>query len=136
MYNEYELGLADKVVIAVKGFFYILLSLFLAAIIWPAICFRNWSEKRNQTSLIDRLARGDYAWQDIQAVLDDAVDKWHTGNSKLKLHEYLGMTWAEYKRWVEKPEAIYAILDERLATRSYGRSMLDSLPPYERRYLQ
>jgi hypothetical protein len=118
MYNEYESSLADKVVLIVKGLFYILISLLLASIVWPAVCVRGWFEKRHQTSLIDRLARGDYAWKDIQEVMDDAVDKWHDGNSKLELHEYLGMTWEEYKRWAEKPDAIYAILDERLAKRN------------------
>ena len=40
--------------------------------------------------------------------LDDLIDKWHNGAGKGKqLYEFLGWTWAEYKRWVErgiKPE--------------------------------
>ena len=37
--------------------------------------------------------------------IDDKVDLWHTGVSKFPLHEFLGMTWDEYKVWVKDPEA-------------------------------
>lgn len=33
--------------------------------------------------------------------LDDLVDKWHDSESKVSLHEYLGMTREEYAVWTE-----------------------------------
>lgn len=34
--------------------------------------------------------------------LEEFVELWHMGDSKESLHEYLGMTWDEYKTWIEK----------------------------------
>ena len=35
------------------------------------------------------------------AKVDDFIDQWHEDpNTNLLLHEYLGLTWAEYKRFV------------------------------------
>lgn len=47
--------------------------------------------------------------------MDDAIDAWHAAqpDAELPLHEWLGMTWAEYKRWVEAPAALPRILAER-----------------------
>ena len=28
--------------------------------------------------------------------IDDWVERWHAGDSKLQLHQFLGMTWEEY----------------------------------------
>ena len=34
--------------------------------------------------------------------LDDLIEEWHnTEGDGIPLHEFLGMTWDEYKRWVE-----------------------------------
>lgn len=35
--------------------------------------------------------------------IDDYIDAWHTDPNPFgpKLHTYLGMTWEQYKRWVE-----------------------------------
>jgi hypothetical protein len=36
--------------------------------------------------------------------LDDRVSEWHDlGVTKVSLHDYLGMTWDQYARWVEHP---------------------------------
>jgi hypothetical protein len=39
----------------------------------------------------------------MQEAIDDAVDDWHEGAGVEgeSLHEYLGMTWAEYGEWVQ-----------------------------------
>lgn len=31
---------------------------------------------------------------------ESKVEEWHEGDSKLELHEYLGMTWEEYAAYV------------------------------------
>lgn len=36
----------------------------------------------------------------ISKNIDDTIDNWHNGISKLELHEYLGMTWDEYSEWL------------------------------------
>lgn len=36
--------------------------------------------------------------------IDDYIEKWHTSDTGLSLHEFLGMTWDEYKVWIEKNE--------------------------------
>jgi hypothetical protein len=31
----------------------------------------------------------------------ELVEKWHLGTSELELHEYLGLSWAEYSEWIK-----------------------------------
>jgi hypothetical protein len=38
--------------------------------------------------------------KDFQDFIDELIDEWHAGDSPLPLHEYLGMTWEEYKLWL------------------------------------
>jgi len=34
--------------------------------------------------------------------LDDLIERWHEGDGEgMELHEYLGMSREEYRRWVE-----------------------------------
>jgi len=35
--------------------------------------------------------------------IDNRIDQWHKSDSKLELHEYLGMTQDEYVSWVINP---------------------------------
>jgi hypothetical protein len=34
--------------------------------------------------------------------IDDKIDEWHRSMSPLALHEYLGWTWSQFQRFVEK----------------------------------
>lgn len=36
--------------------------------------------------------------------IHDLIDEWHDGDSSQELHEFLGFTFEEYARWVEKDE--------------------------------
>lgn len=45
--------------------------------------------------------------------IDDYVDAWHDGEPALPLHEFLGMTPAEYQLWVQAPAILPLILDAR-----------------------
>jgi len=36
-----------------------------------------------------------------QRAVNDAIDRWHEGDSALPLHEYLGMTRDEWERFVK-----------------------------------
>lgn len=43
--------------------------------------------------------------------IDDYVDKWHRSPGDQSLPEYLGLSPAEYTRWVMNPRAIHRIID-------------------------
>jgi len=42
--------------------------------------------------------------------IDEFVDKWHEGDSKVPIDEYLGMTRDEYFAWVGNPNALVEII--------------------------
>ena len=41
-----------------------------------------------------------------QKAINDAIDRWHEGNSELPLHEYLGMTRDEWERFCRNSSAL------------------------------
>lgn len=45
--------------------------------------------------------------------IDDWVERWHTSDTGMQLHEYLGMTWEEYGNWVAAPAALEHIVAVR-----------------------
>lgn len=47
--------------------------------------------------------------------MDDEVDLWHLGAApaRCELHEWLGMTWHEYGRWVMSSLQLDVIVEER-----------------------
>ena len=45
--------------------------------------------------------------------IDDWIDRWHTGDSKQELHEFLGMTFEEYGNWVLAPGCLEHIVATR-----------------------
>jgi len=45
--------------------------------------------------------------------IDDYVDRWRDASTDQPLHEYLGMSWDEYRCWVEQPDMLNAILAAR-----------------------
>lgn len=55
--------------------------------------------------------------------IDDFIDRWHeasegSGAAEQALNDYLGMTWQEYRLWVERPEALQFIVSAHKAGRS------------------
>lgn len=58
-------------------------------------------------SFIERVLAGRAYARDI----DDFVEYWHeapegSDAAKVELHEFLGLTWDEYKLWTERPESL------------------------------
>ncbi len=50
---------------------------------------------------------GDALWIDA----DDWVARWHDGDgSDIELHDFLGMTWDDYRLWTERPQALRMII--------------------------
>lgn len=78
--------------------------------------------KTQHVPLMSRILDGTVA--DPHAQIELEVAAWHAaGNTEPigslthgpQLHDFLGMTWSEYKRWVSDPKALTAIIDERRA---------------------
>lgn len=44
--------------------------------------------------------------------IDNFIDAWHDGDSKEALHEYLGLSRAEYAFYIEKPDMLSNIIKE------------------------
>jgi hypothetical protein len=61
------------------------------------------------TSFIDQALSGDALLFEI----DDFVDRWHESDSSLPLHQYLGMTEAEYDLWLNEPDQLAHIVRAR-----------------------
>ena len=55
--------------------------------------------------------------------INDFVEQWHTRQPSGGLAEFLGFTAAEYARWVEEPESLEALLDERRKRRAKSRKL-------------
>jgi hypothetical protein len=45
--------------------------------------------------------------------IDDYIDEWRNSTDDRELHDYLGMSWDEYRLWVERPAALRHILFSR-----------------------
>jgi hypothetical protein len=61
---------------------------------------------------MDRVMAGDV--KDPDREIDDAITQWHDAYEELRdLHEYLGMTWDEYRLFVRTPQALRVIIAAR-----------------------
>jgi hypothetical protein len=50
----------------------------------------------------------------LEDEIEDFVENWHDDEeTKLELHEYLGMNWEEYSVWATKPSILPFILTAR-----------------------
>ena len=63
--------------------------------------------ERERPTYMEQLLRGEALLEDIE----DFVEAWHDApdDSSIpaqSLEEFLGMTWDEYRLWVERPEAL------------------------------
>lgn len=64
----------------------------------------------NDVSFVDAYLAGKASLDDV----DDWVSRWHIDDSiDADLHVYLGMTWDEYRAWVQDPHALDAIIERR-----------------------
>lgn len=56
----------------------------------------------HRRTFVQKCLAGEAALSDI----DDFVAQWHESATAGPLYEFLGLTEAEYARWVERPEAL------------------------------
>jgi hypothetical protein len=69
-------------------------------------------------TFIDDLLSGRALVSDI----DDYIDRWHDSpegspEAAMQLHEFLGMSWDEYRLWAEQPASLRFALAARRAKR-------------------
>jgi hypothetical protein len=65
------------------------------------------------TTFLDACVRGQVQVEDV----DNWVDSWHdakegSDTAALSLHSYLGLSWAEYGRWLHNASALAEIVAE------------------------
>ena len=53
--------------------------------------------------------------------VDDMVDVWHTTETGVELHEWLGMTWDEYAAWARHPSNLPADWHQRAKGRPLNK---------------
>lgn len=60
--------------------------------------------------------------------MDDYIDAWHEGKAgqNMELHEFLGMSAAEYALWVERPEVLPFIVIARRSGKSVQEVILEA----------
>jgi hypothetical protein len=82
--------------------------------------------KKIKSNFIDLCLRGEVLLEEI----DDWVDEWHDTPQDRKLHEYLGMNWAEYSSWVNMPQILPFIITAHKEGRDFSDLLeeLQSLP--------
>ena len=69
---------------------------------------------RQHESFVDLCLKG----QEGPAAIDDYIDRWHDGDEKCTLAEFLGFTPEEYASYVEDPANLSGILLARGAERA------------------
>ncbi len=74
------------------------------------------------SNFIQKCEKGEVLLEEV----DDFIDAWHEGKSNMLLHEFLGMTKAEYNLWVVDPNVLPYIVTAHLKNRNVSE-LLDSL---------
>jgi hypothetical protein len=64
--------------------------------------------------------------------IEDFIEAWHTSDSDLEIHEYLGMSFAEYSLWVADPDSIDIILGARHRGKPLQEAVNDNVRFQER----
>lgn len=65
--------------------------------------------------------------------IDDYIDRWHEApddsrEGSMKLHEFLGLSWEEYRLWGEKPESLRLIIGARKQRLSVSELLTHATP--------
>ncbi|WP_373490303.1 hypothetical protein [Parasphingorhabdus sp.] len=60
--------------------------------------------------------------------IDDFIDTWHDmTDGSIELHEFLGMSWAEYSLWANNPDSIFDIASARRRNISLEEAVNDNI---------
>ncbi len=82
--------------------------------------------KRIEDNFINLCLHGEVLLEEI----DDWVDEWHDKPQKIELHEFLGMSWAEYSSWISMPEILPFIVTAHKEDQDFNKLIeeFQSLP--------
>jgi len=72
------------------------------------------SESFDEDNFMNLLVDGEVDEDEI----DEWVSKWHNTDGSGTLHDYLGMTWGEYKRWARNPGCLGDLAEARRGGRN------------------
>jgi hypothetical protein len=64
------------------------------------------------------------------AEIDEFVEKWHDSQSTEELHDYLGMSAAEYSLWLENPDMLTLICAARRRGQPLDQAVSEKLPGF------
>ncbi|MFG1674130.1 hypothetical protein [Micromonospora sp. NPDC049282] len=72
----------------------------------------------DRSTFMDDVLRGHATLDEI----DEYIERWHDATdgsqaASMELHEFLGMTWEEYRLWGERPESLRFTVAARRAKR-------------------
>ncbi len=62
-------------------------------------------------TFMDRAVAGEIHFKELENELEKEIELWHTGDSKIPLVDFLGMTRREYALWVQQAPAPSLTLD-------------------------
>jgi hypothetical protein len=68
------------------------------------------------SSFIEKCVHGEALLEDI----DNFVEAWHSSNSTVSLHKFLGMTKSEYSLWVADPNVLPYIITAHKLNQNVG----------------
>jgi hypothetical protein len=57
--------------------------------------------------------------------IDDYIELWHDSDSDSPLHEYLGLTWDEYRAWAANKTILVEIVASRTGQQNYTTVLAD-----------
>lgn len=63
-------------------------------------------------TFVQSVISGDIHPSDMDEAIDDAIDSWHSGDSDLPLHDYLGMSNEQFHLWVRNADILPEIIEE------------------------
>jgi hypothetical protein len=73
-------------------------------ILWRFVSIRYEGGRFGAFDIKDDLTKRSGNMKATKENIDDLIDEWHESNSELPLHEYLGLTWEQYKHWIKSDE--------------------------------
>jgi hypothetical protein len=56
--------------------------------------------------------------------IDVYIEQWHNSGSELPLHDFLGLSWAEYRSWAADKSVLPGIIASRRGEAQYTRNRL------------
>lgn len=66
-----------------------------------------------EKNFVQKYLAGEIKISDLDLVINDFIDKWHSVDDNTELHDFLGFTYEEYKQWISYPGTLWKILESK-----------------------